>query len=422
MRARLIAFIFVGLAIGLTPGARAQAPLSADGDDSSTTIKSTVQRAGSRYTVYIDYDYARALAGTDNLQITVTVETIGRQNLKLIRCDECTTESAPFSEVKGPWLFDTMPPSEVSPWKLVYRFGVGIKPDIEPRAYPVHLRFEPPPPQNATEEAGDVIVNFPLYVGSRSRGRLVVLEEGTTQPLESTSGERQRIPLKLHNSFRDYDVNVQKLTVSSNLVAGIAGVSPEGEVKSSSTVVFNPPLTIKTEQTETIELDLNMAGMSSGNLISGFGDGSKVTFAFTYDDGKQRTISSYAYDRTLHLRPSLLVLLISIALGISVGVFLMMVWKLLKLEGDAKRRRMAVVSTVIIGLIVSILALSGELNISAFGQRASYDKPIMLCFLSLFATVSGTPLLKKFFGLDKPAADGADAPAAPAATTSTGSH
>src|SRR5918912_4232960 len=115
-----------------------------------------------------------------------------------------------------------------------------------------------------------------------------------------------------------------------------------------------------------------MAGVTSGTLISGFADNAQVTFNLAYDDGKQRKISGYAYERPLRLRPSLLVLLVSIALGISIGVFLMMVWKLLKLEGDAKRKRMAIVSTVIIGLIVSILALQGELNISAFNLRASY--------------------------------------------------
>jgi hypothetical protein len=169
---------------------------------------------------------------------------------------------------------------------------------------------------------------------------------------------------------------------------------------------------------------LEMAGMSSGNFISGFDDDAQVTFAFIYDDGKQRTISDYNYNRPVRLRPSNLVLLLSIALGVAAGVFIMSVWKVVRFEGEGKRRWLAVLSTVIIGLIVSILALQGELNISAFNLRASYDKPVMLFILSLFATVSGTPLLKKFFGLDKTGADGETAPATPSTQTPTptGSH
>nr|MDQ2938410.1 hypothetical protein [Acidobacteriota bacterium] len=73
--------------------------------------------------------------------------------------------------------------------------------------------------------------------------------------------------------------------------------------------------------------------------------------------------------------------------------------------GQGMRKGFALATTVIIGLIVSMLALQGELNISleAFKIHASYDKPFMLFVLSMVATVMGTPVLRKFFGLDKTA-------------------
>ena len=96
--------------------------------------------------------------------------------------------------------------------------------------------------------------------------------------------------------------------------------------------------------------------------------------------------------RPLRLRPSKTVSAFAIALGVTGGIFLMLVWRMLKLEGDRRRRWFALTSTVFIGLLVSILALQGglELNVSALNLRASYDKPFMLFILSLFATISGT--------------------------------
>ncbi|MFL6210507.1 MAG: hypothetical protein ACJ74W_16745 [Pyrinomonadaceae bacterium] len=434
MRASIITCTLAGLLCGLS-AAYAQAPTASAPNKPSTTIKQTVQRDGNYYTVYVDYDYREAWAGNTHLNINVAVETIGMQTLKLIRCEKCEPENSIFASVADPVLVDGGQPSQSNTWRLVYRLVAALKPDADPQEYDITLRFEPPVAVSLAQPTTtpDIFVHFPLYVGVREKGRLAVKEPDKLKPEPATSGRTHQFVLTLHNYFHDYDANVQQLTVDSDpagLVARVVRVQSStgttGTIKPDdpSTIIFNTPLNIAPAQEVRLTLDLEMAGMSSGNFISGFDDDAQVTFAFIYDDGKQRTISDYNYNRPVRLRPSNLVLLLSIALGVAAGVFIMSVWKVVRFEGDAKRRWLAVLSTVIIGLIVSILALQGELNISAFNLRASYDKPVMLFILSLFATVSGTPLLKKFFGLDKAGADDETTPSTPSTQTPTptGSH
>jgi hypothetical protein len=279
---------------------------------------------------------------------------------------------------------------------------------VEPKESNVELRFEPPDVEQLRRtdpQYSDILVSFPLFAGVLENGLLTVKEPAKIKPVACTSGHLQSMTLMVHNGFHDYTVNLQKVIVTANppsLLANVVSSSPRGKVE-RDTITFETPVSIQPSQDENVTVDLKMAGMSPGNYLSGFDEDSQFEFRFVYDDGHGRTISNYTYPRSLRVQPSLLVLGVAVFLGIAVGLFLMSVWKILRFEGTGMRKGLAVATTVVIALIVSILALQGELNISfeAFKIRASYDKPLMLFVLSLFATVTGTPLLRKSFGLDK---------------------
>ncbi len=372
-----------------------------------TTIKEIVNRNDRSYTVNIEYDYLKVIEGSDYFEINVSIETMGK-NLKLVSCERCDLNSSVFSHMSEPKLLDPGQPSAIDGVsRAKYRFVGGIKKDTKPKEYNVELRFEPPDVEQLrrTEPRySDILLNFPLYVGVLKEGLLSIREKPKTE--SCLSGQIHPLTLVAHNDFPTYTINLQKLTVTASppgLLERIVSTStPSGKIN-GNTIVFDPPVSIAPSQDEMLTLNVKMAGMSAGNYLLGFDPDSQLNFSFVYDDGKGRRISDYTYARGLRMQPRLLVLGIAVLLGISVGVLLMFVWKMLVLEGTGLRKGMAVATTVLIALVVSILALQGELNVSfeAFKLRASYDKPLMLFVFSLFATVMGTPILRKAFGLDK---------------------
>ncbi len=376
-----------------------------------TSIKKVVNRYGN-YTIYIDYENRKAQAGNQNLEINVMIETLAKDGLTLVKCEGCDSSKSPFTQVTGPFPGGTVQPSPTnSSYQTKYRFIAGIKSGIEPQEYAVDLRFEPP---NAAQlrasdkNYADIIENFPLFVGVSENGKLSVKEASKTKPELCASGQNHTFTLVLKNGFHDYDVNLQKVTVSSNpegLVRGIISSDPPGKIVGRNTIVFDTPFSIAPSEEPELTIDLKMAGMSPRNYLSGFDEDSQLGFKLVYDDGKGRKVSDFTYVRPLRMQASSLVLFSAVALGISAGILLMSVWKILRFEGQGMRKGFALATTVIIGLIVSMLALQGELNISleAFKIHASYDKPFMLFVLSMVATVMGTPVLRKFFGLDKTA-------------------
>ena len=65
----------------------------------------------------------------------------------------------------------------------------------------------------------------------------------------------------------------------------------------------------------------------------------------------------------------------------------------------------AVAITVVIGLVVSIIALAGQIKVTAFELTGSYDKPIVIFIIGLTGALVGAQLLmswiKKLGGKDE---------------------
>src|SRR5205085_7579229 len=358
--------------------------------------------------------------GNYNLENDVRSVTNGAKNLQLTGCEPCNPQTSPiFSRVSDFRVIEETGPSAESVNRLTrFRFSVGLKPEALPRQYSIKLLFKLP--ENGSHQSEEVPVDFPLFAGVREHGLLKV-DEQRSKPLACIGGATREFTFTLYNAYVDYDVHLQKLKLTSNvdgLVVGIVSSDPAGQIDpKTNTITFNPPLVITPAQHQPVAIKARLAGLATaGNYLTGFDSDAQVTFKFLYDDSYQRPLSDLEYALPLHVRPSTAALLVAVLLGALVGVVIMSAWRILKYEGGYWRKASLIGSTILVGLIVSIIALQGQVNVSfdAVDLRASYDKPVVLFLLSLFATVSGTPLLRKFLGLYKASTAGVSAAAPPA--------
>jgi hypothetical protein len=386
------------------------APLAAiaqdRGEERGKVFSYPAQYNGQSFTATVQYEPANAWVGNDNFSLTITIETIGSKVLELVECDRCGGADSPIKTKGALQLVEDGTPARDRPWKRTYHLDAPIKSDIDPRQYDIALRFASP--RASSGNVPDSFTTFPLYVGVREKGNLKVEESGSVKP-ELCMSERHRFTLRMKNGFRNYDVHLQKLTIGSEpngLVTRVVRVRA-GDITTQPSdadplaVTFDPTFAIGAAQNEDLAVEVEMASMSWSTFLSGFGDDQRATFSLVYDDGWGRKISDYRYERPIRLQPGRGWLGFSVGLGVVAGIFLMSAWKLLSYEGALWRKVSLVVTTVLIGLITAVVALAGELNIALFNIRASTDKPMMLFVLSLVATVLGTPLLKKYLGLEK---------------------
>jgi hypothetical protein len=307
---------------------------------------------------------------------------------------------------------------------MKYHFNFALKSGLQPREYPLTLRFAAPDGERDPNYK-EPLLPFTLYVGVKEGGLLIVEpQQQKDGPAQATGGREKLFTLELKNNYPDYDVNIRQVMVDSNvdgLIAEIVDVEPKGSLNQRGhTINFDDePFSIEPGQRKELRVRVRLGGLrAAGSPITGFPGDAQIDFKFDYDDGKERRLSDFRHSVPLLVSPSRTVLVIAVMLGVAVAVFLMSVWKVVKYEGSGKQRLLLVVSTVLIGLIATVMATQGQLNVSldALQLRASHDMPISLCLLSLFATMSGTPMLKKFFGVDKSADGGAAAPTAAAST------
>ena len=428
MRPAFIAVALTVLFAGLTFTARAEDLTPCQRAVKTPDVNARPRPIGA-YTVYVYYDPSKAVVGS-NLDLHICIETPElKDKLKLIDCDECRDGSRVFEKWDGPIdEGDIRLQDSDSGRAYKYLYAVKLRPDIEEREYTVTLIFKQPSADNATcaNETAKAPMPFPLLVGSNGIGRLSE-KPGNVKPLDCTSGGNCSLQMTLLNGYSEYDVNVTSLAVSTSPARLVTRINPTtlGELgPDGRSLQLKPGLEVKKRNPagRPLELELAMAGFrEEGSFFSGFDTDAEVVVTFEYFEYKdtlQHPPVTYELRRPLRLRPSKSVSAFAIALGVAGGIFLMLVWRRLKVEGNPRRKALVIISTIFIGLIVSILALQGglELNVNALNLRASYDKPFMLFILSLCATVSGTPLLQRFLRLDGTGAG--EVPPAPAGTPS----
>jgi len=342
----------------------------------------------------IDYDYNRELAypGTRNLYLTVTTST--PLNLTVPQSKQIT-----FAKYEGPKdsgieiaLVGHEGRKPVGKYAVeTNTFSIKIPEGTEPQIYKIKFKFQYP-----DESTVDRFVD--LNVGLRSKGKLRVLDT-ESDPL--TAGSQGSYKLKLSNDYPDYPVNIHQITVSSvpSYIISKLEVPEANDSKvevHGSTVVFKPPFTIQPFQQPSLLFNFKLSRMSLSNWISGFGDGSKLIFDVEYDDSNGRTIGDLSHETKVKLRPSDWTLLAAMLFGVSIGTGLKFYLEYLRGKGVIDKRGVAifVTITVIVGVVVTIIAWAGQIQIIAFKDMSfSYDRPAVIFIMGLVGALGGIHFL-----------------------------
>jgi hypothetical protein len=206
------------------------------------------------------------------------------------------------------------------------------------------------------------------------------------------TGEIKAIDLEIENKYPEYAVTLKGVTISS---------SPSGLVKT-----VELPRTVKleplSEPQKLHNLEFKIKPMQARDWLFGFDNDATLDFTFHYvDEDGHELHSNDKLDLTV--RPSILILACAILIGVLAGTALKFDLQRLRKEGYINSRQMAVfiMSTVVLGIIVSLVALFGEVQVSVFKFNGSYDSPKVLFLISFAATMIGPPLLQGLFKSQK---------------------
>jgi hypothetical protein len=273
-------------------------------------------------------------------------------------------------------------------------FLIRIPEGTEPRIHKIKLKFQYP-----DESTVDRYVD--LFVGLWTQGKLRVVQ-ADYEPL--VAGEKGVFKIKLANDYPDYPINLQKISLSSvpsNLIAEVSELDfndSHGSV-SGNTVTFKPPISIAPFQQPTIELNVRARSMTVGNWIAGFGDGSKLALGFAYDDSNGRLITDLSHESPLKVRPGDGSLLGAMIIGVLLGTGLKFYLEYLRKKGVIDRKGVAVfiLITVVVGIVITVIAWGGQIQIIAFKDvNLSYDRPVVIFIIGLIGALGGVHYLNSW--------------------------
>lgn len=346
------------------------------------------------YLIQADYDKKLAYPGSRNLYLTVimknplSVSVPANKVLKFAKYENPEDSKITMTQATHEKRVREANIEDVS------TFLIKIPEGTEPRIHKIKLKFQYP-----DESTVDRYVD--LFVGLVTQGKLRVVQTDY-EPL--VAGESGALKIKLANDYPDYPINLQKITLSStpsNLIAQIDELDfndSHGEVK-GSTITFKPPITIAPFQQPTIQLNVSARSMSIGNWIAGFGEGSKLGLSFAYDDGNGRLITDLSHESAIKVRPGDGSLLAAMMIGVLIGTGLKFYLEHLRKRGVIDRRGVAVfiLITVVVGIVITIVAWGGQIQIIAFKDvNLSYDRPVVIFIIGLIGALGGVHYLNSW--------------------------
>lgn len=350
---------------------------------SATTEEIPPVHGGSQvFELKLYYDAAMAYAGNEALKLNVSVKTVGSVDLESITFESPDRDKIDFRE-DGKSFSTT---KETGLRTGEYKFLANIHDDIEPKNYTVTVDFKYP-------AQSPVRYSFTLPVGVRNKGKLTVVN-GTSTP-EFYVGSPNKYQIELQNNFRDYDLKIRSITISSD---------PAEVVETMSVPLDN--LTIGALQQTSIPVTLNTAPISFSNLLNGFGGSSELIMKVAYDDGNGRVITDLNQRVKLRMKPSGATLLMAMIIGGAIGALV---------KCYRQKRRILKLDTLMavgVGLAVAFIAIVAKIKIMAFDISGGYDNPAMLAIISFGAALGGMPILLSIF-------KSSDQSSAPATTSTT---
>lgn len=353
-----------------------------------------LQAVNEYYLIEADYNKELAYPGSRNLYLTVTLKTA-------LNSDVPANKVLTFAKYEPPEdsniemnLVGHDPKQPAEKYQVeAYKFLVKIPEGIEARIYKLKFKF-----QYADKTIVDRLVD--LSVGLRSKGKLTVID---SEPEPLTAGATATYNLQLRNDYPDYVINIHKLRIRSSPDGLINAVEVpdlddiKAEVNNTTrTVTFKPSLSIKPFQQQTLALNMKLAHMSPSNWLLGFGEGSKLLFDIIYDDSNDRTISDFTKEAKIKIKPGDWTLLGAMLVGVVVGTGLKFYLDYLREKGVIDRRGVAVflTITVVVGVVITIIAWAGQIQIIAFKNiNVSYDRPVAIFTIGLIGALAGVHFL-----------------------------
>lgn len=368
---------------------------------SATTYQ--IDPVSDYYNIRAEYDARLATPGNKYLELKITmsvptaISVPDSERLILANC-----QSTDEQRIKIESRYDENKTSEGFRLKIHY-FHVDIPRELEARTYRIKLQFK------YEKYPGRVAVgrDFPLNVGVWRDGKLHFEMIGEPRDFESglISKTQGSFKFRLVNTYPDYVVNIQRINIDSTipwLVEGIAAVEniQDNNRIERKTILFDPPINLVPGQDQPFDIKLNLGRIHFTNLISGFSSDTKLIFDITYDDSNERTIRSYAPDARIKLKPDDAVLLCVLIIGVLIGTGFKAYLEHLRETGAVSRKGLAsfVLSTVLVGVVIAIIAWAGEIKIIAFKDiDLSYDKPIVIGLMGMFGALAGVHYLQTIY-------------------------
>lgn len=335
------------------------------------------------------YDKTRACAGEQDVPLKITIAGQGSLKLLTVSLGEGTAvgPSAPitFSESGRPIAKETVPA------ETDYNYKMNMSRDLKARKYQVKLDLQYPSEQS-----------FPKYFWLRvcSDGGIRVSDDSPKE-IKGFSGSVANIKLKLSNAFELFPINLHEIRITSNPPNLI---EPAKQVRACSADESSIRLR---DRDKPLTIPISLAAMTPGQLIYGFDDDAKITLEFVYDDGEVQ-LTDYKEIKLVE-KPSVAVLLMAILLGVLAGSLIKLYMQTLpKQQLSNKERLWFVLGTAAVGVVLSLVAFFGEVQVVAFKLQGSYDNPKVLFIVSLGVTIIGLPLVYTIFRLSKSGGAGSE--------------
>jgi hypothetical protein len=323
--------------------------------------------------VSVSYEIQKAYAGNEYFPLDISITTSGTGVLALNECkppDGAKLESR--LEAKD---------------GMSYRCVINIKNEADPRPYRIDFTF--------MYSGQNISANCVLEVGVRSNkvaggGERITIKPKAS-PIEFYASRKNEFPFTIQNNFPDYTTIIKSVNITAS--------TPELLRNVDTTSLDAPNNEIESLQTKHAVARFDVAGMSLRDLLFGFPEKAHINVDVTYTDGYGRTISDAHQEFPITLRPRDGVLYIAIFVGVIVGALIKIYLQRLQSQGVIDKREVAkaVGITVIIGLVVSVIALAGQIRITAFELTGSYDKPIVIFMIGLTGALVGAQLLMSWF-------------------------
>jgi hypothetical protein len=324
--------------------------------------------------VCLEYPKNDVLVGNSNIPLTVTIISFEKNPLKLVS----------IAQAAGPGerliLFE-MPGEEVLPdeggvLKTIYRGRFAVGERAEPGGYPIVLKLKY---RDGDATPDDKIVR--LEVGGHGAVRLV---DDSLKPITCMTNEAKTVNLKLKTDYPGYPVHLRRVIVTSE---------PADLVRAESVPV---DLHLRSrKEVGTVPVTFTVRKMQAKDWILGLSEGT-LELQFEYEDGAKRVLTARD-SLKFKVTPSLFVLGIALLFGVGVGAAVKTYMKYMEAQGFTRAAQVRFIGiTVFIGILATLVAIIGRVQVSVFQFNGSYDDPKVLFMISLAATV-GPQLLYVLF-------------------------